>query len=517
MHAALRNLEVIHTVSSHAERGTLPALASACRAFQSPALDVLWRDLQSVEPLVKCLPTDLFDTDCIWVCLSFDTHSDSLAQKLQKPLDNKMWDTLFKYTSRVHSITVKQTSHPSAIIGPLSLIMLSYPLARASLFPNLCELTWHAGGTPFAAEFLRMTLVPSLLVLNLRFSSASFTFLSVLSSLGTLCPHLRSMSLKCRPTTTEDLSSTFIAQPISQLHHLRTLRLWDLGNTGIDHIMQLQALRTLHLDLRISSVGERKSHLSFPGFHNLHNLRLSFGAFEQVMDSDFLSSLEVIRSKEIELVFASQIVESSEGVSTSLFQFLAILPKICDNEKLERLSLVGSRNIHTQLAVFMPLRAFRNLIGLEVEKSRSTSISDRELCQLVSAWPRLQALKISCYIAIGTTAVPTFHGLLGLLRLCPSLTSLALVIDATKLVGINLKSPGGENFSKCLKDLTLGNSIISSPLNVALILSGLFPYLEQVNLDCWDTAPMNSSRSVLHKYSEMEKWDAVNSFLRGFR
>ncbi|KAG1784567.1 uncharacterized protein HD556DRAFT_1451650 [Suillus plorans] len=499
MHAALQNLEVIHTVSSHAEHGTLPALASTCHAFQSPALDVLWRNLQSVEPLVKCLPTDLFDTDRVW--------------NLQKPFDNKMWDTLFKYTSRVHSITVKQTSHPSAFIGSLSLIMLSYPSARASLFPNLCKLTWHAGGSPFAAEFLRMTFVPSLLVLNLRFSSASFIFLSVLSSLGTLCPHLQSMSLKCRPTT-EDLSSPFIAQPISQLHNLRTLKLWDLGNRGIDHIMQLQALRTLHLDLRISSAGERKSCLSFPGFHNLHYLRLSFGAFKRAMD--FLSSLEVIRSEEIELVFASQIVESSESISTPLFQFLAILPKICDNEKLKRLSLVGSRNIPTQLAVFMPLCAFRNLIGLEVEKSCSTSISDEELCQLVRAWPRLQALKISCYIAIGTTAVPTFHGLLGLLRLCPSLTSLALVIDTTKLEGINLRSPGGENFSTRLKDLTLGNSIISSPLNVALILSGLFPYLEQVNLDCWDTAPMNSSRSVLHKYSEMEKWEAVNSFLHGF-
>ncbi|KAG2357925.1 hypothetical protein BDR07DRAFT_1379756 [Suillus spraguei] len=428
MHAALRNLEVIHAVSSHAEHGTLPALASVCRAFRSPALDVLWRDLLSVEPFVKCLPTDLFDKDHVW--------------KLQKPLDNKMWDTLFKYTSRVHSITVKQTSHPSAIIGPLSLIMLSYPSAP------------------------------------------------------------------------EDVSSPFIAQSISQLHNLRTLRLWDLGNTGIDHIMQLQALRTLHLDLRILSAGERKSHLPFPGFHYLHYLRLNFGAFERAMD--FLSSLQVVRSKEIELVFASQIVESSESVSTSLFQFLAILSKICDNEKLERLSLVGLRNIHTQLAVFMPLRAFRNLIELEVEKSCSTSISDKELCRLVRAWPRLQALKISCYIVIGTTAVPTFHGLLRLVRLCPSLTSLSLVIDATKLEGINLRSPGGGNFSTCLKDLTLGNSIISSPLNVALILSGLFPYLEQVNLDCWDTAPMNSSRSVLHKYLEMEKWESVNSFLHGF-
>ncbi|KAG1831895.1 hypothetical protein F4604DRAFT_1606490, partial [Suillus subluteus] len=75
---------------------------------------------------------------------------------------------------------------------------------------------------------------------------------------------------------------------------------------------------------------------------------------------------------------------------------------------------------------------------------------------------------------------------------CPALVSLALVIDTTKLDGIDLKSPGGDHFTKNLKDLILGNSVIDSPLNVALILSGLFPDLEQVNLDCWDTVLMHS-------------------------
>ncbi|KAG1906734.1 uncharacterized protein F5891DRAFT_941305 [Suillus fuscotomentosus] len=504
MHAALQNLEVIHVVSSHTERVTLPALASACRAFQSPALNVLWRDLHSMEPLVRCLPTDLF-------------RLSSYGQALRKPLDNKMWDTLVKYTFRVRSITVKQTSHPSALIVSLNVIMLSYPSAPASLFPNLCELTWYAGGSHFAAEFLRMTLVPSLRVLTLRFASASSTFLSVLSSLGTLCPHLRSMTLRYRPTTEDSSSklSPFIAQPISQLHKLHTLMLWDLANTGMDHIMQLQALRSLDLDLRTSSVGERQSLLPFPGFHHLHYLCLRFGAFERAMD--LLSSLQVIRSKEIKIAFASCIAESSESPSMSLSQFLAILPEICDNKKLQRLSLMGSKVIHTELAVFTPLCAFRNLIVLRIERGCSTSISDGELCQMVAARPMLQVLKISCYIAIDTTAVPMFHGLLGVLRLCPFLTSLALAIDTTKLEGINLRSPSGENLNTYLNDLTLGNSLIASPLNVALILSGIFPYLEQVDLDCWHTAPMNSFCSAIDKNSAMETWASVNSLLHGFR
>ncbi|KAG1766261.1 hypothetical protein EDD22DRAFT_950617 [Suillus occidentalis] len=505
MHAALRNLEVIHVVSSHTEHGTLPALASTCHAFQSPALNALWRDLHSVEPLLRCLPADLF---------GFDRG----CTVLQRPLDNKMWDTLFKYTFRVRSITAKQTSHPSAIIGSLSAIMLSYPSASAPLFPNLRELTWYAGGSQFAAEFLRMTLVPSLRVLSLRFTSASSSFLSILSSLGTLCPHLQNMSLRYRPAT-EDLSSTlspFIAQSISQLRNLHTLMLWDLANPGMDHIMQLQALRSLDLDLRISSAGERQSLLPFPGFHHLHYLCLRCGAFERA--AELLSSLQVIRCKEIKIAFTSWIAELSANPSASLSQFLAILPEICDNNELQRFSLMASRVIirHTELAVFAPLRAFRNLIVLQIERGCSTSITNGELCQMVAAWPMLQVLKISCYIAIDTTAVPTFCGLLGVLRLCPSLTSLALAIDTTRLEGINLRNPGGENFNTHLNDLTLGNSLIASPLNVALILSGIFPCLEQVDLDCWNTAPMDLLLSAHDKNSAMEKWASVNSLLDGF-
>ncbi|KAG2740912.1 hypothetical protein P692DRAFT_20880501 [Suillus brevipes Sb2] len=505
MHAALRNLEVIHVVSSHTEHGTLPALASACRAFQSPALNVLWRDLHSVEPLLRCLPADLF---------GFDRG----CTVLQKPLDNTMWDTLFKYTLRVRSITVKRTSHPSAIIGSLSVIMLSYPSASAPLFPNLRELTWYAGGYHFTAEFLRMTLVPSLRVLTLRFTSASSSFLSLLSSLGTLCPHLQNMTLKYYPAM-EDLSnklSPFIAQSISQLRNLHTLMLWDLANPGMDHIMQLQALRTLDLDLRTSSVGERQSLLPFPGFHHLNYLCLRFNAFGRA--TELLSSLEVIRSKKIKISFTPGKAESSESLSASLSQFLAILLEICDNKELQRFSLMGSRVIiiHTEFAVFAPLRAFRNLIVLQIERGYSTSISDGELCQMVAAWPMLQVLKISCYIAIDTTAVPTFCGLLGVLRLCPFLTSLALAIDTTSLEGINLRNPGGENLNTRLNDLTLGNSLIASPLNVALILSGIFPCLEQVDLDCWNTAPMDLLLSAHDKNLAMEKWASVNSLLDGF-
>lgn len=494
MHAALGNLEVIHTICSYIQLGSLPAFASTCRAFERLALDILWRDLQSPEPLIKCLPSDLFGTD-------------RGRMVLQKPLDGMMWDTLCKYTSRVHSIIATQSRRFEAIVEPLGSLMLSFPSTPASLFPNLRKLSWSANGTRGATEFLRMALVPSLLVLDVQISSTSSVFLSVLSSVGALCPHLRDMALRIRPATDEFFRkiSPFVTPPISQLHHLHSLSVWDPGNQGIEHIMQLRALRSLCLDLRTFSASERKSRLELPGFHDLKILGLSTDTFERALN--FLSSLRVIESKEIKIDYG--VAHSSSSGSTTLSQFFTILRERCDTDRLEDFTLLGnSGKIRAEPGVFMPLRACRNLTQLSVERGCDISISDEELCQLVRDWPKLDVLKISCYNPVGNITMPTLHGLIELLRLCPILTSLALVIDATKLDGIDLKTPGGGICNKYLKHLVFGNSPVETPLKVALILSGIFPNLEQVNLDCAD--------AMQTKWTNIKQWALVNSFLDGF-
>ncbi|KAG2111184.1 uncharacterized protein F5147DRAFT_771916 [Suillus discolor] len=497
MHPALRNLEVIDIIISHTAHGTLPALASTCRIFQDPALDVLWRNLSSVETLISCMPGDLFTVE-------------QGCMVLQKPPDDKMWDTLCKYTSRVRSI--RQT-YSSMSIEALGSILLSCPLAPRSLFPNLRKLTWRANGTRGAADFLRVAFVPTLLVLNVAVSSVStsIAFLSVLSSLGTLCPRLQSLYMDYEPLTDHSYCKIipFVIKPFSTLHHLRALQVWDIGDQGIQHIMQLRALQSLTLDLNSWSIGEKRSYLRLPGFHDLNYLGLHVNKLEDA--SKFFVSLEVVRSRDITVFFSPR---SPPPASAMLSQFLGILQERCDNDKLERLSLVGySKAVLTEPGVFTPLHAFRNLTQLNIQGSFSISMSDEQLCQLVRAWPRLKVLKISSWIVIDVaTVLPTFHGLIGLLQLCPALTSLALVIDTTKLDGIDLRNPSGGRFNT-LNCLTLGNSPIDCPVNVALILSGLFPRLEQVNIDCWNGYQLYV---IPQRTPAMKQWASVNSILRGF-
>ena len=41
---------------SHTAAHDLAALARTCRTFKEPALDVLWRTLNNLSPLARCLP-----------------------------------------------------------------------------------------------------------------------------------------------------------------------------------------------------------------------------------------------------------------------------------------------------------------------------------------------------------------------------------------------------------------------------------------------------------------------------
>ena len=40
---------------------TLASLARTCRAFEGPALGVLWRDIEGLRPLLCTMPSDLFE------------------------------------------------------------------------------------------------------------------------------------------------------------------------------------------------------------------------------------------------------------------------------------------------------------------------------------------------------------------------------------------------------------------------------------------------------------------------
>jgi hypothetical protein len=94
------------------------------------------------------------------------------------------------------------------------------------------------------------------------------------------------------------------------------------------------------------------------------------------------------------------------------------------------------------------------------------------------------------------------------------LVSLSLVIDATQLDGIDVKSPANGIHYNGLQELDLGNSLIDSPVDVALVLDGLFPNLPEVNIAHWIGTTLGA---LFDEGGVMESWTLVNDLLlRGF-
>src|SRR5436305_860753 len=60
MHNCLDIPELVRIIFELTEPSDLAALAKTCQAFRDLALQILWADLPSLAPLVRCLPGDVW-------------------------------------------------------------------------------------------------------------------------------------------------------------------------------------------------------------------------------------------------------------------------------------------------------------------------------------------------------------------------------------------------------------------------------------------------------------------------
>ncbi|KAL6297945.1 hypothetical protein BKA93DRAFT_813259 [Sparassis latifolia] len=109
---------------------TLANLALVCKDFCDLALDVLWRELGSIVPLLKLLEKSLLlDNPCDQlVCQCFAAETI---------VNDGSWVRFLAYARRVHSLCLMDISMK---IRPMSFIMLARCAADQRIFPFLSEL-----------------------------------------------------------------------------------------------------------------------------------------------------------------------------------------------------------------------------------------------------------------------------------------------------------------------------------------------------------------------------------------
>ncbi|KAH0832411.1 hypothetical protein J3R83DRAFT_13450 [Lanmaoa asiatica] len=221
-------------------RRTLASLARTCRAFSAPALDLLWMRLDSLDPLIKVLPSRM------WA----KKHSRFVIRMF---MGDKQWLTFQKYAVRVQFLCGPCRGIPPSVQRNVITALARFSGASLPLLPNLTELVWSESDTfsvidPTVALIKyfagpRVTTISLFLVSWPIYVSAR----AVLADLPNLCPNVTSFTAIPRATLNDN--SRDIGDIVSKWSNLRVLHSCALSQAIMDELASQQTLNTLSIEL----------------------------------------------------------------------------------------------------------------------------------------------------------------------------------------------------------------------------------------------------------------------------
>ncbi|KAF9231636.1 hypothetical protein BU15DRAFT_14666, partial [Melanogaster broomeanus] len=227
---------------------TLYSLAVTCRAFKETALDVLWFDLDSLHPLLQCLPVDFHrrSDGCVVSDPSYVTRLVifTLAlQLLDRALEPEDFEVFQKYAPRVRTVAYRRRSHD--LSKDLVRILSNFPCTPGTaLLPNLKALVWD-GDSDEIMPFFRYLVPPTLIHLHFPGSEWPQCKLSFLSFLHKHIPHLKEFT--CVDSDPDALPR--IDEYICNAEHLSKVDVGLPGEEAMKHLVKSTTLRHLLISL----------------------------------------------------------------------------------------------------------------------------------------------------------------------------------------------------------------------------------------------------------------------------
>ncbi|EKM53762.1 uncharacterized protein PHACADRAFT_260255, partial [Phanerochaete carnosa HHB-10118-sp] len=132
-------------------RVALRSLALSCRAFYDPAMDVLWCDLEGLQPLVRCLPSHMVRK----------VKGTTAAVKITRRPLQADWSRFLHHSRRVRSLQVHSgygdDSRYDIDYAAFEILRQYHP---GLVLPNLQHLVWSDNElAPFATLFVTPSLL----------------------------------------------------------------------------------------------------------------------------------------------------------------------------------------------------------------------------------------------------------------------------------------------------------------------------------------------------------------------
>ncbi|KAF7347622.1 26S proteasome non-ATPase regulatory subunit 12 [Mycena venus] len=470
-------------------RRTLSRLARTCRAWLDPALNVLWRELDSLAPIIGLFPSHLLKK----------TRKPGLG--LAAPPQEKDWEKILKYGGRILKITYDElANNVSTSIFP---IFEEYR-PTTYILPNLQHLTWKIT-SPDNLDRAALFLTSELQGFVLHLGGAGMRFPTLPAFLADLGSRMKLQSFSINSTVGLPDTFTDLLQPQNRLEKLAIVAPGAFWTCPTDPSSRSTAFLEKcapaslppdsvesHTDSGVFSGDEvdfseiRKSLLKLTGdgkktttFPALTLLQLTGSASSIVAFLAHLSSplaqLDITIEDPPDAAdwrdLSATMCERFGSSLTSLRVGATLSSKFGDLVRsTSRAAPAPSRLSLEHLA---PLPVLRNF---SVDLPESICFTPLDIARLADMAPNLEEVRL-CPLARFAPATPpqlTLENLAPLVRNCTRLNTLAVVIHAKP----GVVEPSAS--SNSLSWLHVGHSWVADTLQVAILLSQLAPHLETI-------------------------------------
>ncbi|KAI9067955.1 hypothetical protein FKP32DRAFT_1588147 [Trametes sanguinea] len=297
---------------------TLASLASTCRTFREPALDVLWRSIPDLNVLIESfMPTELLIYDRVYRQLYM----------LRDP-DEATWMRLDPYIQRIRAIGVPtqpsglpyRTLDAETVLRPMEIYLKRRSLGSRPLIPHLQFVVFH----PFWINeyYARLLIHPRLAVLHWPTKA----FLPVRRAGGS--PDGEDLDVSGLWDILAELSTQIcLALVRSECLHTLWIKAVTWNVDAFSHLSRLETLTSLALESGWSSVIEfpLRSELQFRPFPALKQLLISVahGEAERFLEYIQPYSLDAVA------IYCDDPTTDGGGVLKRILALLARLSQPC--------------------------------------------------------------------------------------------------------------------------------------------------------------------------------------------
>ncbi|KAL1706805.1 hypothetical protein EV121DRAFT_200613, partial [Schizophyllum commune] len=472
MHRCLRIPEILNLVCECIladrlrSKPTLISLAECCKTFYGPAVSALWRELDSLLPLLRSLPCDLWST-------TGDVHKYVIT----RPIKSTDLERFNHYASLVHSIDVDWL--PDATC--LAAIQLSCP---RPLLRNLRRLKWSPATSPATFSHILLFLGSTITHLHIHLPGKAPYTLSLMPRLPIMCPHVEDIHISGISRSGAGDQLAIVSEVVCRWDSLRVINIPHASIVDLPRLAALPRLSDLTLwSPHLEAIGI--SPLGPSAFSSLRSLCVRPMYMEYGIQ--LLRALPRLRLHSFNITCwdtrTNRDWPSLVAAIETAFEHTALRSLYIDENaeyEVERLVAAGDTSKWPRALDFALIRrftVFNNLTDLTIGCWGGYLLDDDELCRLAEAWPQLEVLTLQTKRVMRPITC-TMRALVAFARYCSRLRYLGLDFDAQSLMYDPTETRGVRQGA--LRSLEVYRSPIKSARVVAAFISSLFPGIDTV-------------------------------------